>query len=161
MNSAFAAMSLAQEQTALPVSPSSFSQAIDRLLDILTRETQCLEQRRLKEIDVLQVEKNNASTDYAKLHRALHENPAPIRALPEEERSLLQQKMMALQEILGRNMIALASAVEAGERVFQVIKNAVQSKRAESGGYTAHGGFSYGVSSPKRDSVSIAINKEI
>ncbi|KZD08137.1 hypothetical protein [Oceanibaculum pacificum] len=161
MNAAFAAMTLAQEAPALPVSLASFNNAIDRLFDVLTRETQCIEQRRIKEIGVLQDEKNLVSNDYVKLHRALHENPAPIRALPEEERRQLGQRMVALQDMLGRNMIALASAVEAGERVFQVIKNAVQSKRAETGGYTASGQFSYGVSTPKHETVSVAIDKQI
>ncbi|MBC7136761.1 MAG: hypothetical protein H5U25_14115, partial [Oceanibaculum nanhaiense] len=78
-----------------------------------------------------------------------------------EQRSLLREKMNVLQDWVSRNMLALASAVEAGERVFKVIKDAVQSKRAETGGYTATGAFSYGVSAPKHDKVSIAVNREI
>lgn len=161
MNAAFTAMTLAQEAPPPPVNLNRFVEVIDRLIDVLARETQLLEQRLLKEIAPLQTEKTIASNDYVKLQTALQQNPAPVNQAPEEQRSLLREKMDALQSLISRNMLALASAVEAGERVFRVIKEAVQSKRAETGGYTATGAFSYGVSTPKHDKVSIAVNREI
>jgi len=47
MNAAFTAMTLAQEAPPPPVNLNRFVEVIDRLIDVLARETQLLEQRLL------------------------------------------------------------------------------------------------------------------
>jgi len=141
MTAAFTAMTIAQDQTAPAINLDSLIRVASRLVDVLKRETELLKNHHLKEAAKLAAEKNQLSTDYAKLQSAATQNPEAFKNADPDKKSAFQQVIEELRQVLAMNERALRIAITAGERIVRHVKEAVQSKRATMGGYTAGGQY--------------------
>ncbi|MCR9256849.1 MAG: hypothetical protein NXI16_12235 [Alphaproteobacteria bacterium] len=141
MTAAFAAMAIAQQQTAPTVSLEKLISTATRLVDLLKRENDFLAKHDLKAVAAMTPEKNQLTADYAKLQSVATENPDSFRQADPEKQTLFQKVVEELKSVLMMNERALRIALTAGERIIKHVKEAVQTKRSDNGGYTAEGQY--------------------
>ncbi len=110
-----------------------------RLIALMEQEIEILRNMKIREIETLQVEKDQLANAYLEHSRTLRQEPAQMRALAPAIREELTQALGRLQDVFGRNERALRAAREANGRLIQAVVDAIAEKQGNATTYTNAG----------------------
>lgn len=110
-----------------------------RLIALMEHEIEILRDMKIREIETLQVEKDQLANAYLEHTRTLRQDPAQMRALAPAIREELTQALGRLQDVFGRNERTLRAAREANGRLIQAVVDAIAEKQGDATTYTNAG----------------------
>jgi len=119
---------------------------------LLVEENSALRECNSKAVEALQPRKQDATKIYNDRLRTLLSDPAGMRGQPPEIRDKLMALIRGLEERCAENAMLLKANMDATEKVFGVINNAVLEARRREAMYTNKGGVNWG------NNTSVAFN---
>jgi len=136
----------------LPPNMVPMVEAIIMYDDLLLEENEHLRACNPKGVEALQPRKQEATKVYNDRLRTLLSDPAGMRGQPPEIRDKVMALIRGLEERCAENAMLLKANMEATEKVFGVINNAVIEARRREAMYTRSGGVNWG------NNTSVAFN---
>jgi len=150
--SAVAAASSRIDLRVLPPNMVPMVEAIIMYDALLVEENGALRECNPKAVEALQPRKQDATKIYNDRLRTLLSDPAGMRGQPPEIREKLMALIRGLEERCAENAMLLKANMDATEKVFGVINNAVLEARRREAMYTNKGGVNWG------NNTSVAFN---
>lgn len=112
--------------------------------ELLVEENEALRACNSKAVEALQPRKQEATKIYNDRLRTLLADPAGMRGQPPEIRDKVMALIRSLEERCNENAVLLKANMEATEKVFGVINNAVIEARRREAMYTSKGAVNWG-----------------
>lgn len=150
--SAVAAASSRIDLRILPPNMVPMVEAIIMYDELLVEENEALRACNPKAVEALQPRKQEATKIYNDRLRTLLSDPAGMRGQPPEIRDKVMALIRGLEERCAENAMLLKANMDATEKVFGVINNAVLEARRREAMYTNKGGVNWG------NNTSVAFN---
>ena len=107
----------------------NFVDTMTQLMELLTAETNILNNNNYNELEPIQTRKLHLSKAYEDAQRKLQEQQNSLDCLNEDERQDLRDLYKKFRGVLSENMIVLRGSHDATERVIELVIDAVQKER--------------------------------
>ena len=107
----------------------NFVDTMTQLMELLTAETNILNNNNYNELGSVQTRKLHLSKAYEDAQRKLQEQQNSLDCLSEDERQDLRDLYKRFRGVLSENMIVLRGSHDATERVIELVIDAVKKER--------------------------------
>ena len=107
----------------------NFVDTMTQLMELLTAETNILNNNNYNELEPIQTRKLHLSKAYEDAQRKLQEQQNSLDCLNEDERRDLRDLYKKFRGVLSENMIVLRGSHDATERVIELVIDAVKKER--------------------------------
>ena len=107
----------------------NFVDTMTQLMELLTAETNILNNNNYNELEPIQTRKLHLSKAYEDAQRKLQEQQNSLDCLNEDERQDLRDLYKKFRGVLSENMIVLRGSHDATERVIELVIDAVKKER--------------------------------
>ena len=107
----------------------NFVDTMTQLMELLTAETNILNNNNYNELGSVQTRKLHLSKAYEDAQRKLQEQQNSLDCLSEDERQDLRDLYKKFRGVLSENMIVLRGSHDATERVIELVIDAVKKER--------------------------------
>ena len=107
----------------------NFVDTMTQLMELLTAETNILNNNNYNELEPIQTRKLHLSKAYEDAQRKLQEQQNSLDCLSEDERQDLRDLYKKFRGVLSENMIVLRGSHDATERVIELVIDAVKKER--------------------------------
>ena len=107
----------------------NFVDTMTQLMELLTAETNILNNNNYNELGSVQTRKLHLSKAYEDAQRKLQEQQNSLDCLSEDERQDLRDLYKQFRGVLSENMIVLRGSHDATERVIELVIDAVKKER--------------------------------
>ena len=107
----------------------NFVDTMTQLMELLTTETNILNNNNYNELEPIQTRKLHLSKAYEDAQRKLQEQQNSLDCLNEDERQDLRDLYKKFRGVLSENMIVLRGSHDATERVIELVIEAVKKER--------------------------------
>ena len=107
----------------------NFVDTMTQLMELLTTETNILNNNNYNELEPIQTRKLHLSKAYEDAQRKLQEQQNSLDCLNEDERQDLRDLYKKFRGVLSENMIVLRGSHDATERVIELVIDAVKKER--------------------------------
>ena len=134
---------------------------LNRLIEVLQRETELMRQMDPQAMQTLQHDKIVLTAAYESMLQRFRDNPALLSQQDDGLRERIMQASAAFQNTLTENARALYAMKEANERLFRAIIKAIEDQRDQPSSYSAYGAFAKAGSGGKSPAQPVALDARL